>query len=503
MAERGTIYPVLPGNCPDAGYKLVSKNGFVDAPLSSENLEWAKDEAITDADKQQIITNKNDIADIKEDITSIETEIADKSEVSGENDGTNWTKITIDGVEKNIPSGGSGFTPTQAQLDAMNSGIDSTKVGQIQTNADDISSLQTEVDNLDDDKQDKLTPGDGIVINGTDIDVAVGDGIELATQGGANKVVKAKVDGTTIHTNASGELEVIGGGGGSTTIKGKALHDIVVRSGGRGVIKFSYISNSASPDFTGYNNTTTGELLDITAIEDKLKVLLNASDSEKRITLWNTDGILQFDNPDDTSNSIVAMPVNVQAISATSIQVNVRSLDMTLSFPATFTQIFTESSSVPTRLRVNETVTNINGGEFELLLADLVYEGTTTGSSGVLYFSNYLPLPSSYRNALINFTISYEEGVTKSNDRIMAGVLDESTKYTRWLESGGELGLVINNKGKFCLQTTGTVKKNDVTISSSNLKYQWDNTNKQLKVTDNNDVLLFTYNISSLKVRWD
>ena len=30
--------------------------------------------------------------------------------------------------------GGSGFTPTQEQLDAMNSGIDSTKVEQIDTN---------------------------------------------------------------------------------------------------------------------------------------------------------------------------------------------------------------------------------------------------------------------------------------------------------------------------------------------------------------------------------
>ena len=38
--------------------------------------------------------------------------------------------------------GGGGFTPTQAQLDAMNSGIDTTKVAQIATNADDISDEQ-------------------------------------------------------------------------------------------------------------------------------------------------------------------------------------------------------------------------------------------------------------------------------------------------------------------------------------------------------------------------
>ena len=38
--------------------------------------------------------------------------------------------------------GGGGFTPTQSQLDAMNSGIDTAKVAQIATNADDISDEQ-------------------------------------------------------------------------------------------------------------------------------------------------------------------------------------------------------------------------------------------------------------------------------------------------------------------------------------------------------------------------
>lgn len=38
--------------------------------------------------------------------------------------------------------GGGGFTPTQSQLDAMNSGINTTKVAQIATNADDISDEQ-------------------------------------------------------------------------------------------------------------------------------------------------------------------------------------------------------------------------------------------------------------------------------------------------------------------------------------------------------------------------
>ena len=38
--------------------------------------------------------------------------------------------------------GGSSFTPTEQQLAAMNSGIDSTKVGQIETNAGNITAEQ-------------------------------------------------------------------------------------------------------------------------------------------------------------------------------------------------------------------------------------------------------------------------------------------------------------------------------------------------------------------------
>lgn len=41
--------------------------------------------------------------------------------------------------------GGGGFTPTQTQLDAMNSGITATDVEQIGTNENNISSLQGKV----------------------------------------------------------------------------------------------------------------------------------------------------------------------------------------------------------------------------------------------------------------------------------------------------------------------------------------------------------------------
>ena len=41
--------------------------------------------------------------------------------------------------------GGGGFVPTQEQLDAMNSGIDSTKVAQIATNQENIENQQNTV----------------------------------------------------------------------------------------------------------------------------------------------------------------------------------------------------------------------------------------------------------------------------------------------------------------------------------------------------------------------
>lgn len=44
--------------------------------------------------------------------------------------------------------GSSGFTPTEAQLTAMNSGIDSTKVAQIETNKNDISTIQQAIGNI-------------------------------------------------------------------------------------------------------------------------------------------------------------------------------------------------------------------------------------------------------------------------------------------------------------------------------------------------------------------
>lgn len=53
--------------------------------------------------------------------------------------------------------GGSGFTPTQEQLDAMNSGIDSTKVEQIDTNENNISSEQAKTTGMTEGGTDYIT----------------------------------------------------------------------------------------------------------------------------------------------------------------------------------------------------------------------------------------------------------------------------------------------------------------------------------------------------------
>jgi hypothetical protein len=48
-------------------------------------------------------------------------------------------------LNESIISGGGGFTPTETQLAAMNSGIDSEKVEQIAKNENNISTLQQQV----------------------------------------------------------------------------------------------------------------------------------------------------------------------------------------------------------------------------------------------------------------------------------------------------------------------------------------------------------------------
>jgi hypothetical protein len=61
--------------------------------------------------------------------------------------------------------------------------------------------------------------GDGTWDIPTDTTYTAGDGIDISVQ----DAISVKTDGTTIHANASGELEVIGGGGGTTYTAGDGI----------------------------------------------------------------------------------------------------------------------------------------------------------------------------------------------------------------------------------------------------------------------------------------
>jgi hypothetical protein len=65
----------------------------------------------------------------------------------------------------------------------------------------------------------KYLKGDGSWDIPTDTTYTAGDGIDISVQ----DAISVKTDGTTIHANASGELEVIGGGGGTTYTAGDGI----------------------------------------------------------------------------------------------------------------------------------------------------------------------------------------------------------------------------------------------------------------------------------------
>ena len=99
--------------------------------------------------------------------------------------------------------GGGGFTPTDAQLTAMNSGIDSTKVQQISTNENNISTCKEFTDNATIDSNRKLyisatEPTGNIPEGSTWI-----NGKEIKTYTVSNNLLNQTVDPENIYITAS------------------------------------------------------------------------------------------------------------------------------------------------------------------------------------------------------------------------------------------------------------------------------------------------------------
>lgn len=86
---------------------------------------------------------------------SIFTEIDTGDTYMYDADNMTWYQVTIGGGG----GGGGEFTPTTAQLDAMNSGINSTKVAQITTNENNISSEQAKTTGMTEGGSNYITVG--------------------------------------------------------------------------------------------------------------------------------------------------------------------------------------------------------------------------------------------------------------------------------------------------------------------------------------------------------
>ena len=84
---------------------------------------------------------------------SVYTEVDTGKTYMFDKDNTIWYEVSLGG------GGGGGFTPTQAQLDAMNSGINSTKVAQIATNESNLSSEQAKTTGMTEGGSNYITVG--------------------------------------------------------------------------------------------------------------------------------------------------------------------------------------------------------------------------------------------------------------------------------------------------------------------------------------------------------
>lgn len=141
---------------------------------------------------------------------------------------------------------------TAAQLDAVNSGINSTKVAQIATNASDISDIETALGG----KVDKET-GKGLSTN----DFTTAEKTKL------DDLAEIKSIGTGLNLDSStGELTATGGGGGGGTsnyndLTNKPQINSVTLSGNKSLsdLGITYESETAASGGTALSLVTTGE----------------------------------------------------------------------------------------------------------------------------------------------------------------------------------------------------------------------------------------------------
>ena len=126
---------------------------------------------------------------------SLYTEIDTGDTYMYDADNTTWHKVSIGG-------GGGGFTPTDAQLDAMNSGIDSAKVTQIETNKTNIltkantSDVNTATANLQAQINNIITP----VTQDAEVENA-----RIGSDGTSYQTLKARLD--AMESSSSGSVK--------------------------------------------------------------------------------------------------------------------------------------------------------------------------------------------------------------------------------------------------------------------------------------------------------
>lgn len=119
---------------------------------------------------------------------SVYTEVDTGKTYMFDKDNTTWYEVSLGGGG----GGGGGFTPTQAQLDAMNSGIDSEKVAQIETNESNIllkantSDVTTATANLQAQIDELITP----VTQDAEVQNA-----RVGADGTSYQTLKARLDG--------------------------------------------------------------------------------------------------------------------------------------------------------------------------------------------------------------------------------------------------------------------------------------------------------------------